>query len=541
MKASEGSGMGEGMSRKGLWLVVAICLVCGVFFRFYNLEKKVFWYDEIHSKLWATGHSWSEVRDSVPAVEAPVRTLHRFLRIESDRGPQRVIESVARDDPQHTPLYYLLAHLWLRTFGDSVPAIRSLSVLAGLLLLPCIYWLCGELGLGRRTAYTAVALVAVSPFYVIYSQEARQYGLWAVEVLLASCLLLRAVTSGRGRDWIFYGLSLVAGLYTHLLFAPVIAAHAVYVCACFIRPERRTDRGATPVLFFSGAAFLAFLAFVPWCFYLIRNISQATGNLGWSQQKVGLLSLACMWGFNYSSLFVDLNHSVRFIEQYDVPLFLDYTFRAGVLVVLSAGLTFLARRVSHRPRIFLLALIVIPFLTLAVPDLLMGGMRSGGGHRYLIPSYLGVTIAVAALLGEGVSSPSSRERRCRWLLGVLLCSGIVSLVAHASADTWWTKPVSYYAPRVARIVNQSPHPLLISDVSVNLLSMSYLLEPSVRVLPVRNPDLLHIPAGFRDIFVFAPSQTLFARIRAERGFTLIELDRRGRLWLLRSDIRSRDG
>lgn len=248
-----------------------------------------------------------------------------------------------------------------------------------------------------------------------------------------------------------------------------------------------------------------------------------------------------MWGFNYSSLFVDLNHSVRFIEQYDVPLFLDYIFRAGVLVVLSSGLAFLARRVSHRPRIFLLALIVIPFLTLAVPDLLMGGMRSGGGHRYLIPSYLGVTIAVAALLGEGVSSPSSRERRCRWLLGVLLCSGIVSLVVHASADTWWTKPVSYYAPRVARIVNQSPHPLLISDVSVNMLSMSYLLEPSVRVLPVRNPDLLHIPAGFRDIFVFAPSQTLFARIRAERGFTLIELDRRGRLWLLRSDIRSRDG
>lgn len=314
------------------------------------------------------------------------------------------------------------------------------------------------------------------------------------------------------------------------------------LCLCMFHPAGAENRqGRYTGTFFSGAAFLAFLAFVPWCFYLVPNISQATGNLGWSQQKVGLLSLVGMWGFNYSSLFVDLNHSVRFIEQYDVPLFLDYIFRAGVLVVLSSGLAFLARRVSHRPRIFLLALIVIPFLTLAVPDLLMGGMRSGGGHRYLIPSYLGVTIAVAALLGEGVSSPSSRERRCRWLLGVLLCSGIVSLVVHASADTWWTKPVSYYAPRVARIVNQSPHPLLISDVSVNMLSMSYLLEPSVRVLPVRNPDLLHIPAGFRDIFVFAPSQTLFARIRAERGFTLIELDRRGRLWLLRSDIRSRDG
>lgn len=38
-----------------------------------------------------------------------------------------------------------------------------------------------------------MALIAVSPFHVLYAQEAREYSLWTVTILLSSAALLRAM------------------------------------------------------------------------------------------------------------------------------------------------------------------------------------------------------------------------------------------------------------------------------------------------------------------------------------------------------------
>ena len=75
----------------------------------------------------------------------------------------------------------------------------------------------------------AVVLVSVSPFHVLYSQEARQYSLWTVIILLSSGMLLRALSSRTKFLWILYAVTVALGLYIHSLFALVITAHGVYV------------------------------------------------------------------------------------------------------------------------------------------------------------------------------------------------------------------------------------------------------------------------------------------------------------------------
>ncbi len=38
------------------------------------------------------------------------------------------------------PLYYLLLHGWMSLFGDGAVAVRSLSLLAALAMVPAAYW-----------------------------------------------------------------------------------------------------------------------------------------------------------------------------------------------------------------------------------------------------------------------------------------------------------------------------------------------------------------------------------------------------------------
>src|SRR3954451_1053639 len=74
------------------------------------------------------------------------------------------------------PFYFLLLDGWMRVFGDSEAAVRSLSALIGTATIVLAF------EIGRRLATVRVgivlaALVAVNPLLVWFSQEARPYAL----------------------------------------------------------------------------------------------------------------------------------------------------------------------------------------------------------------------------------------------------------------------------------------------------------------------------------------------------------------------------
>jgi uncharacterized membrane protein len=99
---------------------------------------------------------------------------------------------------QTPPLYYVLAWVWARAFGFGEVGIRSLSAIAGTLLVPVMYQ-AGKQLVSRRAGIIAAALTTFSPLLFWYSQEARSYALLAFLSGLAFAFFTRAYTSRAAR------------------------------------------------------------------------------------------------------------------------------------------------------------------------------------------------------------------------------------------------------------------------------------------------------------------------------------------------------
>ncbi|MBV9001885.1 MAG: glycosyltransferase family 39 protein, partial [Solirubrobacterales bacterium] len=76
------------------------------------------------------------------------------------------------------PLYFVLIWAWAHLFGTGEVALRSVSLLAGIALVPIAY-LSGRDLVNPRAGVVAAALVTFNPFLIWYSQEARAYMLLA--------------------------------------------------------------------------------------------------------------------------------------------------------------------------------------------------------------------------------------------------------------------------------------------------------------------------------------------------------------------------
>lgn len=141
--------------------------------------------------------------------------------VHAARGSLGAVGSAPEADPL---LYYYLLWLWGRAAGFGEYAVRYLSVIGGVLMLPVTYRL-ALAGL-RRTApaLLTTGLLAISPFAVHYSQEARLH-IFA-GCLAASCTwaLLAAVRQPNWRRWLTYSGLCVAGLYTSYYLALLLAA-----------------------------------------------------------------------------------------------------------------------------------------------------------------------------------------------------------------------------------------------------------------------------------------------------------------------------
>jgi len=117
--------------------------------------------------------------------------LDEALSVNISRLPLDEIGGALRQDG-HPPLYYWLLHVWSEVVGDSDGAVRFLSVLLGVGALP-LGWALGRRIGGWQAASWTVVLLALAPYTVRYSTEARMYALVMVLVLAGAILVLDAI------------------------------------------------------------------------------------------------------------------------------------------------------------------------------------------------------------------------------------------------------------------------------------------------------------------------------------------------------------
>ena len=486
------------------WLrfLVIVLLVLGIFFRFVNLGLKVYWHDETITSLHLAGYTGEDIRQQVfngDVIDVPELLKYQYPTPQTSL--MDTIRVLIKEDPQHPPFYYIVARLWMQGFGNSVAVIRSVSALISLLVFPCIYWLCLELFESSFVGWVAIALSTVAPVYVVFAQEAREYSLLMVTILLSSAAFLRAMRLKTTGSWSLYAATLILGLYSLPLIVLTAIGHGLYVVL------REGWRGKKTIMAYLLASIAGILVFTPWILLTFNSFTKAQASTAWSSTKVPLSRLVKSWAGNISRVFFDINLDSNAPAIYTIPPVLI------LVILIGYSVYFLVRKTSPNVYSFILIQLGISFLTLAIPDLTSGGLRSTV-PRYLIPCFLWILLAVAYLLSQKIFFPSSLLLQRLWqvLFMVLLSAGVVSCIIYSQVDVWWNKKPSDTHVQAATLINQTYRPLIITSYYQSnlgeLLSMSYLLNPKVKLQLVSEPNIPKIPQGFSDVFIFNPSKTL---------------------------------
>ncbi|MBU0508154.1 glycosyltransferase family 39 protein [bacterium] len=126
--------------------------------------------------------------------------------------------------------YYLAEWVWCHVFGTSEFALRFPSVVYGTLAVFALYLLGGRL-FSPTAGLLSALLLALNPFALFYSQDARPYALFlfsAIASLYFFLLFLELWTKGRLWGYLIFT---VLTLYTHA-FGPLILV--VHVCAWWL-------------------------------------------------------------------------------------------------------------------------------------------------------------------------------------------------------------------------------------------------------------------------------------------------------------------
>jgi len=126
------------------------------------------------------------------------------------------------------PLYFLAIWIWGHLFGTSEAGLRSLSALAGTALVPIGYLSAREL-VSRWAGLLTAAFVAVNPFLIWYSQEARAYMLLAAFAGASLLWFIRARREPSRRNLAWWASFSALAVMTHFFAGFVVAPEAVWL------------------------------------------------------------------------------------------------------------------------------------------------------------------------------------------------------------------------------------------------------------------------------------------------------------------------
>ena len=180
-------GNGHFSSRGGLFGLTALAFAL----RLWQLDSQSLWFDEAYSVFVA-------------------------------RLPLAFSFEVLIADGVHPPLYYLMQRLAL-VFGESEAAVRLPSVIFGALAVPLTYRLGCTWGSAKQAILWS-ALVALSPFHIWYSREARMYALLMTLALASMAAYWGFLQRPTWRRATWLALASLLAYLTHYfaLFLPLV-------------------------------------------------------------------------------------------------------------------------------------------------------------------------------------------------------------------------------------------------------------------------------------------------------------------------------
>jgi uncharacterized membrane protein len=352
------------------WLMLLILLAATLAY-FTGIGKESLWLDETISVRYSQGS---------------LQTLFNFL-----------------SEDVHLPLYFLILWGWIKMFGTSELAVRSLSAVFGLLAVFAIY-LVGRKLFNERTGLFAAALLAVSPFFTYYAQDVRMYEMLGFFSLMSVYFYAKLREEPDVRGAVPYLIFSLLMLYTHPYSVLVLIVENIhFVVCCFRGCAEGRARGLFHWISIQCAVAALFL---PGIWMMISN----SGNLS-----------QVLW--IHPSSVVDL-----------AGTFSD--FSGSVVAVVASLILLLAsfrrenfNRLKEKYRcshLLVLLWVFAPIILVFVFSLVFRPMYV---ERYLIPSFLGYTLWLAWLM----QNVSKRRIVQTGVLTLFVLFSIFQLAARYSA------------------------------------------------------------------------------------------------------------
>jgi uncharacterized membrane protein len=483
-------------ARRTVLTVAAFAIVLGIFARLDALDHKLLWQDEAYSLLRISGHTNGELDALFDGAAHPAREVFALQQITPARGSRELLGSIAREEPQRGPLYYLLARLWIGVAGNGTAQVRELSAFLGIAGIGLAFALgrsaAGSLDGGALTA----AVFALAPVQIRLAQQVREYALVSDLTLLSAWLVLRAFQKPSWGRWSAYFLCATAGAYTNVEFTFVLAFEGAAVAALALRGPRETR---SPRLAGYGAAvLLAFAAYAPWARAVAGASRRGVGGVSWAATEYSLRSSLLKWTFNAGASFFDSEYARVALGVLLLPVALLIAY-ALYRLVRGPGDGFV--------RALALALVASSLLPLTLLD------AATHAHyalvtRYAISSWTGLEFAVALVLAWQVASPDAGTRcRAACAAAFALLLGATAIVLDRSYIEWWDDNEHLSERAVADYVAARPDVPIIAgaDTEAYVLVLSRYLAPDRSLFLVRDVPA-GLPAGM--VYLFLPSDAL---------------------------------
>ena len=212
--------------------LLGLILLVGLLLRFWQLDTKPLWLDEVITALISLRAGY----DNVPlGTVIPLQEVVDAFVLKPGVTCPEIARALATDST-HPPLFFCGLHRWLVMLEDSGHSlawqIRSLPALFGVGAIAALYAL-NRFAFSRSVGLAGAALMAVSPFGIYLSQEARHYTLPVVTITLALLALLRIqqqlLQQQRLCPWGWGGwvTANAVGLYVHYFCLLALVAQVV--------------------------------------------------------------------------------------------------------------------------------------------------------------------------------------------------------------------------------------------------------------------------------------------------------------------------
>lgn len=312
------------------------------------------------------------------------------------------------------PLYYLLLRLSSPAFGTSEFGLRLPSVFFGLANIPFAYLL-GRSSGRHHVGVLAAWIMALNPFHVWYSREARMYSLGLLLVSIAMWCFLLALRHGGARRWM--ALTVTSGV-AYLTHYACLAVGLVQL-SVFLLTFRRTYR-----------------AFRSWILAQAVAVAPAAGWLVLSMTFHGYSGIRGTW-LPKPSLLAPAKTFWNFSLLYDGRLTLSSVLALSVFALtLWSGMW---RRSESDWRLSMIVwLVLLPCLALVV-SYALGSVYMDRYLSICAPAYF-------LLLSAGLTAfpaPNLRGVLCTFLLLAMALSTLAIPRGERMSKTEWQEAAAH--------------------------------------------------------------------------------------------------